>query len=644
MAKKKLKEAGIQKKQVFNVRWIYLILALVTLGIYANTLSHDYVLDDAIVITENKFTQKGIYGLKDIFTHDSFYGFFQEEGKDKLVSGGRYRPLSLAMFAMEHGIFGTAPWIGHLLNIFWYFLVVCSLFFVASTLGQNMPGKKAGVLYAGIFTLLFAVHPVHTEVVANIKGRDEILALLGGVWCLYFSMVYIDTRRLTFALVAGFMMLAGLLAKENAIAFIGVIPLTVFFFKSKNRNDQLYSVMPALAATVVYLAIRFSVLGFDLGGDPPRELMNNPFLKLVDGRYEYMNFHEKYPMIIYGLFKYLQLLFFPHPLTHDYYPKFISDLHWSSGVVIVSVITIASLLSISLLKWKQWKIVSYSIWFFGMTIFLTSNLVFPVGTHLSERFLFMPSVAHALVVASLIWWIRQRYGNRSGWLTLVVVALPFMVKTIDRNQVWKNNYRLFTTDVITSDRSAKAQNAAGGEMITHALTQPDTALRHQQMRQAIGHLHRALEIHPGYKNAYLLLGNAEYYLRHFERSISYYDQALRLDPNYSEALYNRAVAQRDLGRYHGESLGDLDGAIEFLEKAHTHLQDDYETNRLLGIAYGNRNEPGKAIPFFKKALALKTDDAWTNYNLGLAYLAIRDSINANHYLGIAKTLNPEVGK
>src|SRR5690606_13827428 len=206
--------------------------------------------------------------------------------------------------------------------------------------------------------LLFAVHPVHTEVVANIKGRDEIMALLGGVWCLYFSMVYIDTRRLTFALVAGFMMLAGLLAKENAIAFMGVIPLTIFSFKSKNSNDQLYSVMPALAATVVYLAIRFSVLGFDPGGDPPRELMNNPFLKLVDGRYEYMNFQEKYPMIIYGLFKYLRLLFFPHPLTHDYYPKFISDLHWTSGIVMLSVLTIALLLSISLLKWKEWKIVS----------------------------------------------------------------------------------------------------------------------------------------------------------------------------------------------------------------------------------------------------------------------------------------------
>ena len=96
--------------------------------------------------------------------------------------------------------------------------------------------------------------------------------------------------------------------------------------------------------------------------------------------------------------------------------------------------------------------------------------------------------------------------------------------------------------------------------------------------------------------------------------------------------------------FYGEKKGDLTSAIEFLQKAYTQLQDDYETNRLLGIAYGNQGQSQKAIPFFKKALALKTDDAWTNYNLGLAYLAIQDSINANLYIGKARTLNPEVGK
>ena len=88
---------------------IWLILGAVSFLLYANTLGHDFALDDAIVITENVLTQKGIAGFSDLLTHDSFYGFFQVEGKDQLVQGGRYRPLSLMMFALLVQVFGAAP-------------------------------------------------------------------------------------------------------------------------------------------------------------------------------------------------------------------------------------------------------------------------------------------------------------------------------------------------------------------------------------------------------------------------------------------------------------------------------------------------------------------------------------------------------
>lgn len=644
MAKKKTKKAGILNKQVFNSRWVYLVLALVTFSIYANTLTHDYTLDDAILITENIFTKKGFSGLTEIFTHDTFYGFFQEEGKDRLVSGGRYRPLSHAMFAIEYQLFGQQPWVGHLVNVLCYVFVVCSIFFVTAQIGRNILQKETAIVFGSLVAILFAIHPIHTEVVANIKSRDEILVLAGSIWSLYFAFRYLDSGRLKYGLLSGISMFGALLAKENAISFLGVIPLTVFFFRSKAIVEIVRSVLPAFIATCIYLILRISVLGFDFGDDPPRELMNNPFLKLVEGRYEYMTFNEKYPMIIYGLGKYIQLLFFPHPLTHDYYPKFIDHMHWMDPGVLLSMLAGILLLLICLLKWKEWRIVSFSILFFGMTIFLTSNILFPIGTHLSERFLFIPSISYALVISAFICWIRDCYNVFTALLILSVFTIPHLVKTINRNQVWKNNYELFTTDVITSAGSAKARNAAGGALIAHALTLKDTSVRNQEIRQAIGHLNQAIQIHPGYKNAFLLIGNAQFYLKQYELAISYYDRALSLDPVYSEAIYNRAVAQRDLGRFYGESLGDLDRAIEFLQKAYPELQDDYETNRLLGIAFGNRGEPEKAIPYFKKALAQKTDDAWTNYNLGLAYLAIQDSINANHYIGIAKTLNPEVGR
>ena len=87
-------------------------LVTITFLTYANTLGHQYVLDDAILITDNSLTQKGVAGISEIFKHDTFYGFFKTDGKANLVSGGRYRPLSQVLFAIEHSAFGTKSFLG----------------------------------------------------------------------------------------------------------------------------------------------------------------------------------------------------------------------------------------------------------------------------------------------------------------------------------------------------------------------------------------------------------------------------------------------------------------------------------------------------------------------------------------------------
>ncbi|MFM9950690.1 MAG: glycosyltransferase family 39 protein, partial [Saprospiraceae bacterium] len=162
------------------------VLAAISFLLYANTLGHDYTLDDAIVITDNMFTQKGVSGIPGLFQYDTFYGFFKEEGKAALVSGGRYRPLTPAMFAVEVQLFGLKPFAGHLFNLLWYALTVVVLFALLRQLFMYKTDADRAGFIAFAAALLFAAHPVHTEVVANIKGRDEIIALLGSlgaVWC-----------------------------------------------------------------------------------------------------------------------------------------------------------------------------------------------------------------------------------------------------------------------------------------------------------------------------------------------------------------------------------------------------------------------------------------------------------------------------
>jgi hypothetical protein len=164
-----------------------MVLLGLSILLYANTLSHDFALDDAIVITDNMHVQKGWAGLMDIFNKDTFHGFFKTD-KQGLLEGGRYRPFTLAMFAVELSIFGKSPFWGHLFNLLWYALTGIVLYLLSTGLFAYRWNKTLSAWLAFAVALIFIAHPLHTEAVANIKGRDEIMALLGCLGALYFSL------------------------------------------------------------------------------------------------------------------------------------------------------------------------------------------------------------------------------------------------------------------------------------------------------------------------------------------------------------------------------------------------------------------------------------------------------------------------
>ena len=171
-----------------------LVLALLSIALYANTLAFDYALDDGLVFTDNPIVLKGIAGLPEIFSRDTFYGVFQEK-TPRLLPGGRYRPFTLAMFAMEYELFGLNPMIGHLVNVLLY-AGLCVLIY--RLLNRLLPPENGTRWYLSVpflTALLFTAHPLHTEVVANIKGRDELVSLLGSVTALFFSTRYVEDRR-----------------------------------------------------------------------------------------------------------------------------------------------------------------------------------------------------------------------------------------------------------------------------------------------------------------------------------------------------------------------------------------------------------------------------------------------------------------
>jgi len=626
-----------------NVRLARLLVFVFAVVLYAPSLTYEFTQDDAIVIYENDFVKQGIDGLSEIFSTDSFTGFFSGEQKSDLVSGGRYRPLSIALFAVLYELVGATPWIYHLISVMTYGLLSLLLYQTLISISTSWH-RDHQLFFALCCSLIYAAHPIHTEVVANVKGMDEILSFLFSILGFLAALSFMRTRNLLALLGVGSALFLALLSKESAAPMIVLIPLFAFFLSGKlpSKIPSLVSIGGlSMGVFLVYFFMRSSIIGSSLG-DTPNELMNNPFIKVVEGSYLSFTSEEKWATIIYGLGKYLQLLVFPHPLSHDYYPRQIGVLDMGQLSVWLSVIMHGTLLAIAAIGIRRRSMISLMILFYFATIFLTSNVLFPIGTHLSERFLFVPSLAVATIASlGLLQLYKSPARVKYASSILIVIMLLMTGKTMTRSSVWKNDFTLFTTDVRTSPESAKVRNAAGGALLEKS---SDSSLnssdREAMIREGIAHLKEALRIHPRYKQAAMLTANGYSYLEEYDNSIKYYNYALELDPAYDLAFTNLLKILTAAAKKAGSVERDFEKAKRYLSQVITHQPDNFDALSLLGTAYGSAGQHNEAIIYYERAISVNPDIALTYVNLGLAQLNKGLEEEANENFQKALSLNP----
>lgn len=601
-----------------------LIVAITSILLYGNTLNHGYTIDDAIVITQNDFTKKGIKGLPELFKYDTFRGFFKVEGKDKLVSGGRYRPLSLAMFAIEYEIFGDNPFSGHLINIL-CFSLLCVLIFLFLERLFLKHGRKPGLLPL-VITLLFAFHPIHTEVVANIKGRDEILSMLLGTWALYLLLS--DNKTQSVVLSAAVMFLA-MMAKEMAATFVPVAFLIFFVFGKQNFFNSVKSTWPLLVGMLPYLAIRFAILGTGEAVYGNMEMMNNPFVKFAGGKYVLMTPGERVASIIFCLGYYVKLLVIPHPLSHDYYPRAIGIPEMGSWEVLVSLLIYGGLIW-AFFKWyRSRKVLSFGIAYFIVSLILISNILFPVGTHMGERFAFMGSLGFCIAVGRLIWKKDKKQPTRIAVLG-VVLAL-FAMKTMSRNTVWVSDFSLFQTDVLTMTNSAKLNQAAGGSLIDKCILEGGENCDEANLRKGLKYVDKAIKIHPAYKTAYILQGNAHYILQEYPQAITSFLNYQRFSSTPEKVHSNLVKAYMAGAKTIGETGGDVNVAMDYLGKAEQIEPNNPELLRLMGVAYGVKEKYQRSIDYFLRLSEIAPNNPQVYENIARGYGNLRQPAQAQIY-------------
>ncbi|MEO5674252.1 MAG: tetratricopeptide repeat protein [Chitinophagales bacterium] len=605
------------------IRILALIVATVALIQYIQTFTHGFALDDYSAILENKVTQGGIQAIPTIF--NTTYRFGYPIQGDEL-----YRPIPKSVFAILWQLAPNNPLPGHLLNIILYAITGILLFI---TLAKFLPQNIHVAFFSAIF---FTAHPVHTEVVANIKSMDEMLSFLFfliSLLCLHQYFGSQKKRWVFFSVVSYF---ASLLSKESAITYLAVFPLIIFYFTkipaAKNFRISMLMLIPAL----IFLIIRYRIVGETvLPGMADNALFasNDELVRKASA------------VCFLGI--YLRLLIIPSALSFDYSYNQIPLCSLMDIQFWIAAGAYLALLIFSIVYLKKKNLIAFGILFFLITISISSNLIIYIGTHMAERLLYVPSLGFCFsLAAALGYFIKDKKSIPSDSLKLFfqnrvvltglasAVTFFYTLKTWSQNPVWRNNETLYESGIVQSPKSHRTHFYLGNFLLKKKYYSGFPANQQKQIIQrGLGELRKSIAIYPEFADAWLHIGN--YYSEiHQEDSAEYYFiKTLEIEPFLAVAHNNLGTVYFGQKKY-GEAISEFISAIQNDPNYH----DGY---RNLGSVYGTIGKYQESIKYFNRALQIAPEDAETNYYLGITYRNLGDMLNARVFLDRAAALDPQ---
>ncbi len=627
-AAKNIKPPVSKKQAPKNIDWkVGGVLFLFAFLLYANTLGHQFALDDHSVLNDSHIVTNSEEGVWQIFGQPYRYGSFGE-------GSSLYRPLSIFMFKLEWMVSPENGTIHHLINVL-FFGLTCMFTFL--TFRKVL--DKYSIWLPLTACLLFAAHPIHTEVVANIKSRDEILAFFFGIMCLYYWWDFLNDRAklLSAGLSLAFCVLS-LFSKENAVVnFLVLIPMTVFFFRNKENRltDTLVSLGVFAVPTAIFLLIRSMVLG-NFKGVQEVNVMDN-FMAAANG-----GEHFATGMVVLG--KYVMLLFVPYPLICDYNYNHFPLTDFSDYKVWLSILLYVGMILFALAKFRKEPIYTYGILFYLASMVLYSNLLFLIGAGLGERFLYVGSFGFCLVAAALLLKylgdeVKKRDTSFIGILpkrpkaflgVLGGILIVYSIMTIQRNFDWYDSFTLYQADILKAPESARLNGYLGTGLIEEWGKETDPNKKKELLIEANKSYSKAVSIFPNYTEAYGQIGLTYYRLNNLPKAKENYEKAIA-DPKCKGSIYSN----------YGTLLfnsGDIQGAQRVYHMAIQREAHFVDGLRNLGITYAIQGNHAKAVEYFRKALEYKPEDPTINHYLGTALTDSGNKVEGKRYLDKAKSL------
>jgi tetratricopeptide (TPR) repeat protein len=412
----------------------------------------------------------------------------------------------------------------HVVNVALHALVTVEALY----LGSILLGSAVG---GAVTAALFAVHPIHTEAVTSIVGRAELLAaLLVLASCL--ALVRATQRegwvRAAWVGISVGVLAMGTLAKESALAGV---PLCAIIHLWVRRQPGIRRTAVLLApyglVGLGYLALRFLMVGALTYPEKPA-ILSNPLAHVA--------VLPRVATAVVVLWQYLSQLALPLRLSADYsfneIPIVLSvfDPRFLIAAALFGCLGLALVLGV-----KQAPELAVAVALMVVSLALTANVLFPIGTIKAERLLYLPSFGWCLACGWFVWqWSRR--GQRTWLLVVAVVVTAFAARTAVRNRDWRDNFTLFAATVQTSPNSAQAHHNL-------AVTYDERG----QLDEAMLHFRRALAIDPTFALAAFGIGRIYEEKGLYAGALHWYGQATQLDPRLSRAHLNAGAIRYRLG-------------------------------------------------------------------------------------------------
>jgi len=530
------------------------VVAAVAIVTYLNSVGNAFALDDNYIILMNP----RVHQLQDqaAIWLTPYWPNFGE-------MLGLYRPLAIFGYAVQWSLGNGDPALFHSVSVALHATV--SLLVLALLLRLVRPGS------ALFGALLFAVHPVHTEVVANVVGQAEMMSAAA---VLAAAILYVDrpadepgpVRTLAVALFY----VIGMLAKEGAIVLPGLLVALDFatrrvrLERTSVRRYLRNSLRPLAVLGVAvgaYLTLRISVLGSIGGADAAPQL---PFLRQG---HRFLSALRAWP-------EYARLLFFPSDLSADYSPGVVLPVERISPMVLLGALLLIGTAGIALATpWMAGAGLG-AAWFF-ITVFPVSNLVLPIGVLLAERILYLPSVGFVIVAAFFADHVVRRSTTRQlrfAVAAAVVVLAAGAARSWMRNPDWKDTNAVWDALVRDHPESYRAQWVNGWRMleknnrvlargyfeIAYRIWPDDAVLLNNlagvhielgESEAAVPILERSRELSDALSQTESLLSYAYLAAGRFQESIDATIRADRLLADRASIMAVRAQAYEGLGRF-----------------------------------------------------------------------------------------------